>query len=283
MNRAVETKFGIMLALSVGSASALAQSADLSIAAAFDNHRQNRTNMHGGVSLALQLTQKDSIGTSVTQHDATLAWYSGQVGTRLVNKVEIVVYKNGQTTHRIVADGETVWSYEFGPNRYKSEVYDRRTGNQPQSYRADFFGLVGKNLPSVANPLWRLAVEMAYYADTRYQPWIPGIAPFYRSQDQNDPYRQTHPNDAIFLMPNTGKRIEFGLSFNQQTNVWSWESLLISEPSLIKNTQRSVVTSLRPWMTQNGEVQVGLNDPAFKFIPPAGARAIPQSQTITIG
>lgn len=283
MKRGMVKVVGSLTALLTTSLAAHAQSGDQAIAAGLTTHRLNRTNIHGGVALALQLSQKDSIGTSVTQHDATLAWYSGQVGNRLVNKVEIVVYKNGQTTHRIVADGETVWSYEFAGNKYKSEIYDRRTGNQSQSYRSDFFGLIGKNLPSVANPLWRLAVEMAYYQDTRFQPWVPGITPFFRSQDQSDPYRQTHPNDTIYLMPNTGKRIEFGLSYNSQTNVWSWESLMISEPSMIKNTQRSVVTSIRPWMTQNGEVQVGLNDPAFKFIPPVGARAIPQSQTITIG
>ncbi len=281
--RGLLNKGAFVVAGFAASLTAFGQSADQAIGAALDSHRQNRTNIHGGVAFALQLTQKDSIGTSVTQQDATLAWYSGQVGNRLVNKVEIVVYKNGQTTHRIVADGETVWTYEFVANRYRSELYDRRTGNQSQTYRSDFFGLVGKNLPSVANPLWRLAVEMAFYPDTRIQPWIPGITPFFRSQDQNDPYRQTHPNDVIYLMANTGKRIEFGLSFNPQTNVWAWESLLLSEPSVIKNTQRTVVTSLRPWMTQNGEVQVALNDPAFKFIPPVGAKAIPQSQTITIG
>lgn len=283
MMRGLLNKGALVVAVFAASLTAFGQSADQAIGAALDSHRQNRSNIHGGVALALQLTQKDSIGSSVTQQDATLAWYSGQVGNRLVNKVEIVCYKNGQTTHRIVADGETVWTYEFAANRYRSEVYDRRTGNQSQTYRSDFFGLVGKNLPSVANPLWRLAVEMAFYPDTRVQPWIPGIAPFFRSQDQNDPYRQTHPNDVIYLMANTGKRIEFGLNFNPQTNVWAWESLLLSEPSVIKNTQRSVVTSLRPWMTQNGEVQVALNDPAFKFIPPVGAKAIPQSQTITIG
>jgi hypothetical protein len=88
-------------------------------------------------------------------------------------KAEINDWLNSGHTHRIVADGTTVWSYDFRRNAYTSFRYGVHTGSVPAGFRTNMLQEMTTASQSQTTFLARVLREIYSGDAAQYRTWLP--------------------------------------------------------------------------------------------------------------
>jgi hypothetical protein len=115
----------------------------------------------------------DSLGTrtNVLNSNAFFKWEP--TAPDKYAKSEINDWVNSGHTHRIVADGITVWSYDFGHNTYTSFRYGLHAGAPPKNFRTDMLQEMTTASQSQTTFLARILREVYSGDFAQYRTWLP--------------------------------------------------------------------------------------------------------------
>jgi hypothetical protein len=109
--------------------------------------------------------------TNVLNSNAFFKWDPS--GPDKFAKGEINDWVNGGHTHRIVADGTTVWSYDFGRNAYTSFRYGVHAGTLPVGFRSSMLQEMTTASQGQTTFLARILREIYSGDVAQYRTWLP--------------------------------------------------------------------------------------------------------------
>lgn len=218
---------------------------------------------HGGLQATLEGTQQ--IGEDTTTFKTVAFWFQDIEDGRPMSKVEIVGYVNGQMTYRFVGDGTTAWTYDPVRNEYSSARYGNYSGAQPANYVNALFSSLKPLMRGQAGYPLRLLSESYSGEQARYTTWLPGTA----VENTGDVVRYMLGNPVH-------RRLEFWYSYiapaTQLTKVDYFDEVSFG------GTPRTI-----NWTMKMVSFDIALDEANFKFVPPAGARAVVGVRPITAG
>lgn len=88
-------------------------------------------------------------------------------------KSEINDFVNNVHTHRIVGDGQTLWSYDFGQNAYSAFNYGAYSGAPPEGFRTNLLQEMASSSKGPTIFLARMLREIFAGTNAQYTPWLP--------------------------------------------------------------------------------------------------------------
>lgn len=217
----------------------------------------------GGVGVALSLDTRETYLGRTVRTQATAKWNNSIETGRDVLRAEIMIWKDGVRQQRVVSDGKTVWSYDFGRNTYSALPVDRRTGAQANTYRLNVEGALSEAVGGPAADIVRLVREIAGGGVSTHRAWVPGV----RAVPGSEPWQARW---AIYDLP-TGqpKRVTFELSEDAEGNVW-FDRLVRTGSTKVGREWRSIESVISPLAEEALPTSA-----AFVFIPPRNAVSVP--------
>lgn len=159
-------------------------------------------------TLFIQLNGSISYRGKTTQLVTQLYWNSTTTGTTQTLQADLESYSNGVLIKRVVADGDTVWSYDMLLHQYSATPYGGTPGLvRPETYQVDL--LNNLNLFATGNDGYIAKLLRQIYTivtvnglpTSNYTSWMPGIASYQLLQGQpvTDPI-----NPSVTYTPSAG-------------------------------------------------------------------------------
>lgn len=222
-------------------------------------------------------------GATTTPISSDLFWDRPAASTAQDMKLELLEAQNSIVTHRVVGDGQHLWSADLLKNTYSVARYGSYTATVPTDYFQN--GLQSFNLLASGQSalLARMTREIWGGLAASYRPWIPAStnrseATISGGATATDPvvpkrsYVSTPTTEFhVYWLTKAGiptRSLTFELVQNPTTGGWDLGTIYFSDSSQIGATTRlvdwrtDVYTSILP-STGN-----------FVFTPTPGARAI---------
>ncbi|HWA83368.1 MAG TPA: hypothetical protein VG820_08050 [Fimbriimonadaceae bacterium] len=155
-----------LLAVAAGSAYAQLNPDEKNIGAAFSLLRQN-----GEIMLELNGTEQVGARTTNLYSNAYFKWDS--LNPDSFAKSEINDFVNNVHTHRIVGDGQTLWSYDFNQNAYSAFHYGAYSGPPPEGFRLNLLQEMTSASKGQTVVLARMLREIFGGVTAQYTTWLP--------------------------------------------------------------------------------------------------------------
>lgn len=164
--------------------------------------------------------------------------------------------QNGATVQRLVGDGVMLWNYRVARNDFSGFAY----GNPDGAPSAGFVGRLVKGLQQQARgvagwPARLLGDLFAPSATAQWRPWMPAAT-------------VTMSGDVVSEAIGSRYRVEYTLASPAQGEPERLASIRFSEVSTLGEHARIVEWVMRV------EDRPTPDDANFRFVPPAGARAL---------
>jgi hypothetical protein len=201
--------------------------------------------------LYIQVNGTDSLRGDFT---TDIYWFWDVSGGEPKAKLQIRQYENGTLTHRIVADGENVYDYDFSTHLYSNTNYGGFAAAHPEKYLSNLMYYVNK-LAKGQEVLGARLMREVHNTESAsvYRSWMPGINPYMLpAKPTRDPfvdgryYTDTPSTDFYqYLGPN--RAITFELSDDPPSDVYKLSNIYFSELSKSGGKDRLVEWTLTPY------------------------------------
>jgi hypothetical protein len=215
--------------------------------------------LRGRAGVQLTMTGTETLGAANTTFQVDAFWFQAVEDGRPMSKVELRGWVNGVSTFRIVGDGTTLWAHDLGRNLYSADRYGNYSGAQPLDYLARLFASLGTVTRGRTAYPGRLLAETYAGEQARYRTWLPGAA----IESNSSVVRYTLGNPER-------RRIEFYYTGSNLNRVDFYDATPIGE------AVREI-----SWSMTVTPFDVALSEPAFQFVPPAGARPVVGLRPVT--
>lgn len=235
-------------------------------------HAQARTMMGvamdelgGNPDLRFALTGTEKYGNQQTSLELGVYLHNGYDGTKRVAQIDLQVGKNNGLDERITGDGTSLWMWKPAKNEYGALTYGNFEGGQPDKYVHNLCQLVDVEARGHAALAARL-IQQAFGnsdsgvnvpVDQRWAPW-PAMADI-----------AIDGTDVVCTVGNPATmevRYELqplGSGKYKLTGVDYYEAAVMGAKKRETSWHMDIIRLNQP-----------INPLAFKFIPPAGARAV---------
>lgn len=177
------------------------------------------------------------------------------VNDRVLDQLNLTIYDGiGASAKPVavyVADGVTLWRYEYATNSYMAVNYGTYSGPQPGDYTATLFRYLGSMTQGyMAYPTTML--RQIYGGGLGYQSWLPGVTPTIDAS-----------GNVVYSVGVPPRRT---ITFNLSTGALT--SVSYDDTTVMRGLQRNEDWSINvlPYLTTNAALYV--------FRPPAGSRAV---------
>jgi hypothetical protein len=214
--------------------------------------------MASSASITITLEGFDQRGEVKTPLQVAATAKRSQLETIPTSWLEVAVARNGSFTHRIVGDGERVWSYSTQTGEYSSSQYQNL--ETPREGHLSRMLLVGARWsPREADFAIRLVRDIFSGEDltNRWTPWLSGAAPVTVTVDK-------FVCDIAYATPTA--LLTYRLERDTEESPWQLTSAFFRQERMISGELQATVWEAR--------ILPDTIDPEanFKFYPPAGSR-----------
>ncbi|HVT13378.1 MAG TPA: hypothetical protein VHE55_14015 [Fimbriimonadaceae bacterium] len=155
-----------LLAVAAGSAYAQLTPDEKNIGAAFALLRQNN-------EIMLELNGAEQYGARTTNLYSNAYFKWDPLNPDSFAKSEINDFVNNVHTHRIVGDGQTLWSYDFNQNTYSAFHYGSYSGPPPEGFRTNLLQEMASASKGQTIFLARMLREVFGGVVATYTTWLP--------------------------------------------------------------------------------------------------------------
>lgn len=239
----------------------------------------------------LELNGTDKYGprTNVLYGNAFFKW--DPLNVNAYAKAEINDYVNGAHSHRIVADGTTLWSYNFPQNTYSSFKYGSYSGAQPAGFRNNLFQELNSSSQASSTFLARTLREIFAGDVSMYTGWFPGSIITVVCKPGTVTVGPMTPTTDNMVDPIDSTRSYVGDDLNyyvvytfanrlQRSGAFHLSRVDLSHPWMVSDIHYIDVQYINPSTPRIVDWTITFNTAPFPvmtnyaFVPPANARSI---------
>lgn len=217
--------------------------------------------LRGNSALVFELTGTRQLARQSHIINTNVYWAVEADGARVLDKVEVSQWVDGEQVATIVGDGTTLWSYSFLKNEYSAVTYGTYAGPEPANYTN-----------SLLNALESMSSGQSAYATRLLRQTYSGLAAGYVSWSPgNTPTESGGPNLKIVdYAPTTSddKKIDFQVSID--TN----GTPSLDQVSFDEAISQGALVRRLTWDLKVYPGTLLVAPSGFKFNPPPGARPI---------
>lgn len=230
--------------------------------------RDAYSNLAGSDEIYMTITGTETFKNRTTTYSSNIAWSRPIGASPEVARLEILEFRDGIPTNRIVGDGSTLFSYDFQRQEYAVMRYGGYNGFVPSDYRSLLIQLATKVATGQASNGMRVLSDLVSDASATYRSWIPGIDPQVLPDGvTNDPvlpsrqYVASPTQSIVMYNPNPRKSVVFEIGYDSDTGALRLNNLYYNQIETLSGKPRTIEWTLTPY------VGAPLDESHFKPLP----------------